>query len=135
MLEWSMQRLNLLIIVVRRMVVLLDEAGAVERRFVLESSVVGLQHSLLQFLLSIMKIMIPNLAESTWKREKIKITAGQAEAGGSPVQSQTALHCGNSPIPFFTVYNAILSGTEGTHQVAATLLLSLRLPKHFPPCC
>lgn len=47
MLEWSMQHLQLLIIVVRRMVILLDEAGAVESRFGLESSVVGLQHSLL----------------------------------------------------------------------------------------
>ena len=70
-----MQRLKLLIIVVRRMVVLLDEAGAVESSFGLESSVVGLQHRLRPFRLSTMKIMTPALAESTRKQEKIKIIA------------------------------------------------------------
>lgn len=45
MLEWRMQRLKLLIMVIHSMVIL-DEAGALESRFGLESSVVGLQHSL-----------------------------------------------------------------------------------------
>lgn len=45
MLEWNMQRSKLLIIVIHSMVIL-DEAGAVESRFGLESAVVGLQHSL-----------------------------------------------------------------------------------------
>ena len=80
MLERSMQRLKLLIIVVRRMVVLLDEAGAVESSFGLESSVVGLPHSLRPFLLSKMKIMTPDLAESTRKQEKIKIIVGHSNS-------------------------------------------------------
>lgn len=66
MLEWRMQRLKLLMMVIHSMAIL-DEAGAVESRFGLESFVVGSQHSLLQSLLGKMKIVTVGLAESMRK--------------------------------------------------------------------